>query len=438
MTLQQTIKKPVSFSGIGVHTGNRCTVTFRPAPENFGIRFRRIDLPGVPEVPAQIEKVTGTMRGTTISEGDVKVHTVEHVLATLNCYGIDNLIIEMDANEPPVGDGSSLPFVDMLEEAGVERQNMPRRELIVREPVYVDEPDVTLVALPSTRFRISYTILFPQNKVGLDSQFYDFNVSKESFVNEIAPARTFCFFREVETLMDQGLIKGGSLENAVVIGDEGILSKESLRFPNEFVRHKLLDLIGDLFLLGTGLRAHIIAIRSGHKHNVKLARALSDYSKKIESQTLPLGFGIEEGSKVLNINEIKKILPHRYPFLLVDRVLNIEEDKKIVGLKNVTANEEFFNGHFPQQPVMPGVLIIEALAQVAGVMMLRKVEHQGSLAYFTAIDNARFRRMVVPGDQLRLEVEPLKLRSKVGKVKGTAYVGDEIAAEADLMFAIGE
>jgi len=209
MTLQQTIKKPVSFSGIGVHTGNRCTVTFRPAPEDFGIRFRRIDLPGVPEVPAQIDKVTGTMRGTTISEGDVKVHTVEHVLATLNCFGIDNLIIEMDASEPPVGDGSSIPFVDMLEESGVESQNMPRRELILREPIFVDEPDVTLVALPSTRFKISYTILFPQNKVGLDSQFYNFNVSKESFMKEIAPARTFCFFREVEALMDQGLIKGG-------------------------------------------------------------------------------------------------------------------------------------------------------------------------------------------------------------------------------------
>jgi len=228
------------------------------------------------------------------------------------------------------------------------------------------------------------------------------------------------------------------LENAVVIGEEGILSKESLRFPNEFVRHKVLDLIGDLFLLGTGLRAHIIAIRSGHKHNVRLARALADYSKKIESQTLPLGFGIEEGSKVLNINEIKKILPHRYPFLLVDRILDIEEDKKIIGLKNVTANEEFFNGHFPQQPVMPGVLIIEALAQVAGVMMLRKVEHQGRVAYFTSIDNARFRRMVIPGDQLRLEVVPLRLRSRVAKVRGTAYVGDEIAAQADLMFAIGE
>ncbi len=437
MQLQKTIQKPASFSGIGVHTGNRCTVTFRPAPENFGIRFRRIDLPGVPEIAADVHKVSGTMRGTTISEGDVKVHTVEHVLAALNCYGIDNLIIEMDANEPPVGDGSSLPFVKMIQDSGVLTQNAQQKELIVREPIWVDEPDVTLVALPSSRFRVSYTIQFPENKVGLDSQYLSLDISQESFTQEIAPARTFCFFREVESLMDQGLIKGGSLENAIVIGDEGIISKESLRFPNEFVRHKMLDIIGDLFLLGCRLRAHVIAICSGHKHNIKLARALAAYAKKLEAQTLPLGFGPEEG-KVLNINEIKQILPHRYPFLLVDRILDIEEDKKIVGLKNVTANEEFFNGHFPQQPVMPGVLIVEALAQVAGVMMLRKVEHQGSLAYFTAIDNARFRRMVVPGDQLRLEVIPVKIRSRVGKVHGTAYVGNEVVAEADLMFAIGE
>lgn len=438
MELQKTIKKPVSFAGIGVHTGNRCTVTFRPAPEDFGIRFRRIDLPGVPEVAADVNKVVGTMRGTTISEGDVKVHTVEHVLATLSCYGIDNLIIEMDANEPPVGDGSSLPFVKMLQDAGIVTQKAVQRELIIREPIWVDEPEVTLVALPASRFSVSYTIQFPENRVGLDSQYLTLGITEESFTKEIAPARTFCFFREVEALMDQGLIKGGSLENAIVIGDEGIISKESLRFPNEFVRHKMLDIIGDLFLLGYRLRAHVIAICSGHKHNIRLARAISEYAKKIEAQTLPLGIGVETESKVLNINEIKKILPHRYPFLLVDRIINIEEDKKIVGLKNVTANEEFFNGHFPQQPVMPGVLIIEALAQVAGVMMLRKVEHQGHLAYFTAINNAKFRRMVVPGDQLRLEVVPVKVRSRVGKVHGIAYVGDEIAAEADLMFAIGD
>lgn len=438
MDCQKTISKPISFSGIGVHTGNRSAVTFRPAPENFGIRFRRIDLPGVPEVPASIDKVSGTMRGTTISEGDVKVHTVEHVLAALVAFGIDNLIIEMDSNEPPVGDGSALPFVEMIQKGGVQNQNAPKKELVIREPIWVNEPDVTLVALPYSHFRVSYTVLFPQNRVGLDSQYLDIEVNQDQFVEEIAPARTFCFFREVEALMDQGLIKGGSLENAVVIGDEAILSKEKLRFPNEFVRHKVLDIIGDLSLLGSRLRAHVIAIRSGHQHNIKLARALSNYAKKIEAQTLPFGFGPGDGAKVLNINEIKKILPHRYPFLLVDRILDIEEDKKIIGIKNVTANEEFFNGHFPQQPVMPGVLIIEAIAQVAGVMMLRKVENQGRLAYFTNIDNARFRRMVVPGDQLRLEVELVKVRSRVGKVHGVAYVGTEVAAEADLMFAIGE
>lgn len=438
MELQKTIAKPASFSGIGVHTGNRSKVTFRPAPDNFGIRFRRIDLPGVPEIPAHVDKVTGTMRGTTISEGDVKIHTVEHVLSALVGFGIDNLIIEMDANEPPVGDGSSLPFVEMIQKVGVQTQRAPKKELIIREPIWVSEPDVTLVAIPDSQFTISYTVQFPPNRVGLDSQFLDVAVTQENFEKEIAGARTFCFFREVEQLMDQGLIKGGSLENAVVIGDEAILSKEALRWPNEFVRHKILDLIGDLSLVGARLRAHVIAIRSGHQNNIKLARALASYAKKLEAQTLPLGFGIGDGAKVLNINEIKKILPHRYPFLLVDRILDIEEDKKIIGVKNVTANEEFFNGHFPQQPVMPGVLIIEALAQVAGVMMLRKVENQGRLAYFTNIDNARFRRMVVPGDQLRLEVEPLKIRSRVGKVHGIAYVGNEVAAEADLMFAIGE
>ncbi|MCK5655041.1 MAG: bifunctional UDP-3-O-[3-hydroxymyristoyl] N-acetylglucosamine deacetylase/3-hydroxyacyl-ACP dehydratase [Candidatus Aureabacteria bacterium] len=433
MDAQRTIAKETGFSGIGVHTGNTTTITFKPAIPNSGIKFARIDLPESPTVKASVENVVGVTRGTTIAENGVKVHTVEHVLASVCASGIDNLLIEINSNEPPVGDGSALLFTELIDKAGIVEQEYPRKYFMPKEPISIVEGDIVLILLPSDTFKMSYTIAYDHPAV--KAQYLSLPITKETFSKEIASSRTFCLYSEVEALMDQGLIKGGSLDNAVVIGKDAIFSKESLRFPDEFVRHKMLDLIGDLFLIGARIKSHVVAVKSGHPMNVKFARLIKSAMKKKEKSAVPVGLtGYDE--IVLGIEKIKQILPHRYPFLLVDRVIDIVEDKRAVGIKNVTVNEEFFNGHFPERPVMPGVLQIEALAQVAGILMLKKADNQGKLAFFMGIDKAKFRKPVVPGDQLRLEIDVVKLRSTTGVVSGKAYVGDEIVSEAELKFAI--
>ncbi len=433
MEYQKTIKKQVKFSGIGVHTGNKATITFKPAPVDTGVNFYRVDSPEKPMIEATIDNVIDVARGTTIGCNGVKVHTVEHVLATLMGFGIDNLIIEVDANEPPVGDGSSLPFVEMIKKAGVKTQKTPKKVFRLTEPIYFSENGVNLIVMPDKQTRVSYTIAY--GKQPFDTQFVSLYINEQNFINEIAPSRTYCFYHEVEGLMSSGLIKGGSLDNAVVIKDEAILSKEGLRFPNEFVRHKVLDLMGDLFLLNYQLKAHIIAIKSGHLSNIKLTKMLKDkienskpvsaMQKISDNQSVPFGIG-----------QIMKILPHRYPFLMVDRIIEFEEGKKIVGIKNVTTNEQFFNGHFPGNPIMPGVLIIEAMAQTAGILMLRKVEHQCKFPYLMSIDDVKFRKLVQPGDQLRIEIEVIRLRSNTCQIQGRAFVGKNLAAEAKLMCSI--
>lgn len=396
----------------------------------------RTDLPDKPQVKACVNDVAEVIRGTTLGDKTkAHIHTVEHVLATINSFDIDNIFIEIDSSEPPVGDGSSLAFVKLLEKAGVVEQNAPKVIHTLQEKIVVSEDDSYLIALPDNEFRISYTVSFNYHR--LSAQYLSLVINKESFVKEISPSRTFCFYREVEALMDQGLIKGGSLDNAVVIGDDAIFSKESLRFDNEFVRHKILDLIGDVSLLGGKLKAHIIALRSGHALNVKLTKELKkiftkeekEVDKKIKEKTMVTK------ENLIDINKIKEVLPHRYPFLLVDRILEIKEDS-IVGLKNITTNEEYFNGHFPGHPVMPGVLQIEAIAQAAGFLMLRKTENSGKLAYFAGMDNVRFRKPVVPGDQLIIKIEVIKLRSKTGKVSGKALVEGKVVSEAELTFAL--
>ena len=457
---QQTIKKSVSYTGIGLHTGHKSTITFHPALENSGIRFRRVDLIRSREIQADIDHVVDISRGTSIGIGQAKVHTVEHVLAAIAGLQIDNILIELDSNEPPVGDGSSKPYVDVLLKAGFEKQEAPKDYLIIDQTIqYKDEKKgVDIVALPNDDFRI--TVMVDYYNPALGSQHTGlFDLEKE-FVEEFAPARTFCFLHEVEVLRDQGLIKGGDLDNAIVIvdrdlsrsdlkrlalklgikesvilGSNGILNNKELRFKNEPARHKLLDLLGDLALIGAPLKAQILAARPGHASNIEFAKKIRRlYQQK---KLLKRYQHVKKEGTVFDITAIKRILPHRYPFLLVDKIIDFKLDDRIVGVKNVTANEFFFRGHFPGHPIMPGVLIIEAMAQTGGILLLNGIDNpDGKLVYFMGINNAKFRKTVTPGDQLILEVVLVTRRSKTCSMNGKAYVDGHVVAEAEMMAAI--
>ncbi|MDH7515790.1 MAG: bifunctional UDP-3-O-[3-hydroxymyristoyl] N-acetylglucosamine deacetylase/3-hydroxyacyl-ACP dehydratase [Bacteroidota bacterium] len=453
---QCTIEEPVSYSGIGLHTGATTTLTFRPAPENYGIRFVRTDLGGNPEIPALVEYVVDVSRGTTLGHGDIKVFTVEHVLAAVAGLQIDNLIIEVDGVEPPLGDGSAMPYVQALQRAGIRKQEAPKDYLVVDRTIQYSNPEkeIDIVALPLDGFRI--TVMVDYKNPALGSQHTGLFDLESEFVEHFAPARTFCFLTEVEALFDAGLIKGGSLDSAVVIvdrelkpdelvalqkkldldetihlNDHGFLNDITLRYRNEPARHKLLDLLGDLTLVGAPLKAQILAARPGHSSNVEFARMIR---KLYLEKRLIKKYQVQKGDgAVFDIRAINDILPHRYPFLLVDRIVSIELDRKIVGIKNVTINEPFFQGHFPGRAVMPGVLIIEAMAQCGGILMLNSVEDpKKKLALFSSIDNAKFRKPVVPGDQLVIEIEQKMKRRNLIVIHGKAFVEGQLAAEADI------
>jgi UDP-3-O-[3-hydroxymyristoyl] N-acetylglucosamine deacetylase/3-hydroxyacyl-[acyl-carrier-protein] dehydratase len=441
---QQTLGKPAEFSGIGLHSGNRVNMILLPAPPNAGIIFRRVDLEGKPEVAASIENVSATTRSTSLSRGNVKIQTVEHVLAAFAGRGIDNAIVELDANEPPIGDGSARPYMKMIQAAGVVAQDELREVFSVATPLVMEQGETTLSIFPHRGFKITCT---SADARGRHTQFYTVEVNPETWERDIGHARTFCFFEEIEALIKNGLIKGGSLENAVVIRDDAVLTTEPLRYPEEFVRHKILDIIGDLSLAGAPLQGHIIAVRPGHTANCEFAKLLSmEMRKPLEaaqsfSPPPPSVAGpgeapvqIQDG-EALDTARLMKILPHRYPFLMVDKITRID-GPKITGVKNVTINEPYFQGHFPNHPIMPGVLQLEAIAQVAGVMMLRQAENFGKLAYFMSAESVRWRKPVRPGDTLVIEVELTKSRGKIGKAKGVCSVDGETVSEAEVTFML--
>ena len=433
MQLQKTIEKSVSYEGVGLHLGQKVKVILEPAPPDQGIIFIREDLPGSPGVKAKASNVVDNHRGTSIGEGDVKITTVEHILAALSGMEVDNVTIRMNGQEFPAGDGSALPWVELIKSAGCISQDAPRRFFKVEKPMWMQDNGRRLVVLPDDDFKITYVVDFPQSP--LKSQFAEFVINKETFVNDIAPSRTFGFMQEVEDLKKRGLIQGGSLENAVVIDDKGVVNKEGLRFPNEPVRHKILDLIGDLYLTGRPLKAHVIAVKAGHLFNVRLAKELEKAMKNQEEKKK------SKNHPFLTARDIEKILPHRYPFLLVDKILSMENGE-IVGVKNFTINEPFFPGHFPGHPVVPAALIIEAMAQVAGIYLLSTSENQGKLAYFAGIDRARFRKPVFPGDQLVTRVKVINVKKTFGKYSGkveaVSSVEGEKVAEAVFLFSLME
>ncbi|MEW6103353.1 MAG: UDP-3-O-acyl-N-acetylglucosamine deacetylase [bacterium] len=419
---QNTINREVSISGIGLHTGKDITAFLKPAPPDTGIVFIMDNV----RIPAKLMFISSSYREISLKKDGVEIRTIEHLLASLSSFSITNLFIELTGSEIPIMDGSCLPFVELIKSAGIKKQSARVKCLSFAGPVEIKEDGRFISILPYDGFKVSYTISFDHPIV--KEQSLEIDIDKDSFVNDIAPARTFGFLEEVDNLRKAGLIKGGSLENAIVVSDNEIINKP-LRYEDEFVRHKILDLIGDISLLGIPLKGHIIANCSGHSLNIKLARRIDEMMKNKEVIVI--------GEGGMDIKEILEIIPHRYPFLLVDRILEIEQAKRVVGIKNVTMNEEFFQGHFPGNPVMPGVLIIEAMAQTAGVLLLSEEENRGKLVYLAGLDNVRFRKPVIPGDQIRFEIIPVKIRKKVGIVEGKAYVEGELVAEATLFFSLG-
>src|SRR5262245_22194764 len=405
--VQHTLAKSAGFSGTSLHTGEKVSLKLHPAPENHGIKFKRKDLADEPTIDAKIENLKMVERATTIGEGSVRVHTVEHVLSALSAMGVDNAIVEMDANEPPIGDGSAQAYVDLVRKAGVTAQEEPRKFFDVRDTMHVESKTGTLlVLLPDDKFRISCTQAGPTNRF---EQFMSVEVTTAVFEHEIAPARTFVLYEDVEPLMEKNLIKGGSLENAVVVRGEAVLSKEPLRFPDEFVRHKILDIVGDLALAGCRIRGHLIAVKPGHAANAELARAITKEQSRREALAVPRV--VPKGDGGLDSDEIMQILPHRYPFLMVDRIISFDEGgTKCIGVKTVMINEPFFQGHFPGHPVMPGVMQVEAMAQVASILLFKLAKTSSRIGYFMSADEVKFRKPVFPGDTIFIHAELIKAR----------------------------
>ncbi|MDA1081354.1 MAG: bifunctional UDP-3-O-[3-hydroxymyristoyl] N-acetylglucosamine deacetylase/3-hydroxyacyl-ACP dehydratase [Gemmatimonadetes bacterium] len=416
MTQRRTVRARAELSGTGLHYGKTCRLAFIPAPSGHGVKFRRIDLPGSPETPATVAHAVSSERRTQLGSGEGGLHTIEHVLAAIAGLAIDDVMIEMDSAEPPIMDGSARPFLDALLAVGFADNGGTPDVLRLADTVRVVDGESVYVAHPADHLELEVSIDYPHPAIGAQSGRW--LVNEQSFGDELAGARTFGFMHEVEMLRGKGLIQGASTANAIVLDDRGVIDT-TLRWPDEYLRHKALDVVGDLALAGCRVHAHISAVKPSHRGTVTLVRELIANATK--------------EARVIEIDEIMKILPHRYPFLLVDRILSIEDKTRIVGIKNVTVNEPFFQGHFPGHPIMPGVLIVEAMAQVGGMLLMGTVDDPGSkVVYFMSLDNVKFRKPVKPGDQLRFEVEMLQVRGKVCRIKGVAKVDGAVVCEAEM------
>jgi len=483
---QRTLRRAARFEGIGLHTGAPCTLHLLPAPPGSGLRFVRTDLPDRPSIPVRPESASvksRRLRRTVLAAGGAEVHTVEHVLAAVSGLALDNLVLEMSALEAPEpADGSARALVARLLEAGIEDQGVPRDFAVITEPLFLEEEGVQIVGTPHPGLRLSFTIQYPNPVVG--TQHLSIDMTPEAFAEQVAPARTFALWEDLEALRAAGMIKGGTLENAVVVRGHEVLNQDGLRFPDEFVRHKILDLLGDLAVLGRPLRGHIHAVRSGHDTNVRFVRRIRESvggpgsgnggvpgaaaggggeapagarggGAGAPARPGPAAFAgppdaaetgdaqrWQEHQALLgqihfDIGAIERIMPHRYPMLLVDRILRLEERRRVVGIKNVSVNEAFFAGHFPGHPIMPAVLILEAMAQVGGILLLYTVENpESKLVYFMGIDQAKFRKPVLPGDQVVFDLELVRLKSRICKMNGKAYVRGALVAEAELLSTI--
>ena len=432
MEKQRTLASSASLTGSALHTGENVTLTILPAPVGHGYKFQRGDLPDEPVVDAAACNVKTVERATTLIQGTVKIHTVEHVLSALTGMGVDNALIQMNSNEPPIGDGSASAYIALIKQAGIVTQDADRRYIQITEPLTVEINGSVLIILPDTKFRVSCTQAGPEGRF---TQFLSAEITPEFYEKDIAPARTFVFYEDVKHLMDKGLIKGGSLENAIVARGESVLSKEPLRFPDEFVRHKILDIIGDLSLCGRFLRGHVIAIKPGHGINTEAAKILAERCKALQAVAVkPVPAPVNAGG--LDIMGVMQTLPHRYPFLMVDRIIEFEGEFKAIGVKAVSINEPYFQGHFPSHPVMPGVLQLEAMAQVSSIVMMRKTENAGKIGYFMSADEVKFRKPVMPGDTLFIECELTSAKKRLGKASCRCLVNGEVVSEAILLFGL--
>jgi UDP-3-O-[3-hydroxymyristoyl] N-acetylglucosamine deacetylase/3-hydroxyacyl-[acyl-carrier-protein] dehydratase len=436
---QRTLSRPVSVKGNALHTGEAVTLTLKPAPANHGVIFRRVDLSGSPEIPPRVDHVSDLVRATTIQSGHAKIHTVEHVLSALSGCCVDNVVVEMNASEPPILDGSARPFVNLIIEGEPVEQDKEREYYELDAPVSVARGNSSIIALPHDGLKISCT---SADDRGIHTQHMSLSVDPETYVTQIAPARTFTFYEDIEELLKLGKIRGGSLDCAVVIKGDTVMSKEPLRFKDEFVRHKILDIIGDVSLLGMPLKAHIVATRPGHAINAELTKILFDRLQERK------GGGRKKGAPrprpavdvtELDIRSILDLIPHRYPFVLIDRVVEIKGVEELVAIKNVSFNEPYFGGHFPGNPVMPGVLQLEAMAQAAGILITRYNDWKPRPAFFMSADKVKFRKPVRPGDQLRIHAKLTKVRgNKIAFAQVNCSVDGQSVSSADLTIAILE
>ncbi len=435
MDKQKTIKKESVLKGVGLHTGSRVNICLKPAVENEGISFVRTDLAHRPRIKACLENIRSEEplpRCTTLGQGEEAIHTVEHLMAALAGLGIDNLTVEIDGNELPGMDGSSLDFLKAIKKSGIKEQDTSREYFVVREPIVVVRQESSIAVVPDDDFRIAYTLHY--DHPFLQTQYFSAKITPDFFAEQIAPCRTFCLESEAKDLRSKNLGMGANHQNTLVVGKRGVIDNQT-RFKDEFTRHKVLDFIGDLYLLGKPIRGQVFATRSGHRLNIELLKKIAAQDDRHKTRNFVPQFDYGADHRQLDIQQILKVLPHRYPFLLVDRIVHLEPGKRAVGIKNVTINDNFFSGHFPTRPVMPGVLMVEALAQTGGVLVLANPEHEGKVALFNAAHHVKFRRLVVPGDQLHLEVELLRDRPGSAFLKGVAKVDGEVVVEAEILFS---